>query len=568
MVSSEGRIAYLEEKLRIMEERCAYLWQEKAFAVENLETSITLGSFDISLNRLDEPGPILREILKRAKGTLPFRAAAIYLVGEDSSFSMALCSSPDHREDLEALVNRRIEDGTFAWALRRRKGVMSGPSALEPLHLLHSLTTISRTRGMFAGIIEGRWEDISDYSLSLLSVLFSAAANALESYELYQNLRKLNRNLSERVSQLEDSRVELEGYRNFLEVQVEKRTSDLARANDEMKAEIAERVRMEEDLRSSEEILRLTVENMGEGLWVWDGATGRTDLSPLSVEILCGPSGGAEEDRPLSPSMDAWEEIIHEEDREKFARKKERCFKGEIDRYDGEYRVSRNDGRLRWILERGKIIRRDSEGRPLIIAGTHSDITGRKNLDEYVRHQATHDFVTGLPNRYLFEDRLAQVLTRAKRQEKKAALFFIDLDDFKQVNDRYGHTAGDRVLKDAGRRILSCVREMDTVCRLGGDEFTVILPDIEGEGDAKSVANRVLEAFNEPFNLEESAVFIDLSLGIALFPDHGGGSEELLKNADMAMYKAKSGQGKDFSLPRSPEEAPGDGKNERPAEGG
>lgn len=555
MVSPEGRIAYLEEKLRVMEERSAYLWREKAFAVENLEDSITLGSFDISLNRLSDPGPILKEIIKRASGILPFRTAAIYLAGEDSSFSMALCSSPDHSGELEDLVNERIEDGTFAWALRRGKAVVSGLSAPEPLHLLHSLTTISRTRGMFAGIVEGKWPDISDYSLHLLSVLCSAGANALESFELYQNLRKLNRDLSERVAQLEDSRRELEQYRNFLEVQVEKRTSDLAHANEEMRAEIAERVRMEEELRSSEEILRLTVEGMGEGLWVWDGITGQTDLSSLSMEILCGAVKSADQDPKSCSSADEWEKIIHEEDRANLALKKERCFRGETDRYSVEYRVRRKDGQLRWILERGKILRRDSQGRPIIIAGTHSDITGRKNLDEYVRHQATHDFLTGLPNRCLFEDRLNQVLARAKRQGKKAALFFIDLDDFKQVNDRFGHTAGDKVLRDAGSRILSCIREMDTACRLGGDEFTVILPDIGGAEEAKSVANRILEAFNEPFDLEDGAsVSIDLSLGIALFPDHGEGSEELLRNADSAMYRAKGYKEKKISFPCPAEE--------------
>lgn len=541
MVSPEERIAGLERRLRSLEETNAFLWKEKSFAVEALEEAVTMGSFDTSLNRLDDPRPILEVTLARAKTLLPFRAAAVYLVREDSSFSQAICSPPELAAELDEIVSRRIEDRTFAWAIRRRKAVVSGVSGPEPLHLLHVLSTISRTRGMFVGILEGEWRHLSDYSLSLLSVLLSAAAGALESFELYRDLRRLNLDLAERMSQLEE-------YRKFLEQQVEQRTRELSRANEEMKMEIAERMRAEEDLRSSEEMLRLAVEGMGDGVWLWNRTTGKTDLSPLSAEILCG---GAEDPAVCiskSVSADAWEEIIHEEDRERYFWRKERCFAGENSAYSVEYRVLGKDGQERWILERGRVVRKDSEGRPLVIAGTHADITGRKKLEEHIRFQATHDFLTGLPNRFLFEDRLSQVLARAKREKRQAALFFMDMDGFKKVNDRYGHPAGDTFLKEAGARIVACVRETDTVCRLGGDEFTVILPDIGGADEAESVAERIIEAFREPFFLGEESVFLSLSVGVGLFPDHGETMEQLLANADEAMYRAK-GQGKSICLP-------------------
>ena len=290
-------------------------------------------------------------------------------------------------------------------------------------------------------------------------------------------------------------------------------------------------------------MLRLAVEGMGDGVWLWNRTTGKTDLSPLSAEILCG---GAEDPAVCiskSVSADAWEEIIHEDDRERYFWRKERCFAGENSAYSVEYRVLGKDGQERWILERGRVVRKDSEGRPLVIAGTHADITGRKKLEEHIRFQATHDFLTGLPNRFLFEDRLSQVLARAKREKRQAALFFMDMDGFKKVNDRYGHSAGDTFLKEAGARIVACVRETDTVCRLGGDEFTVILPDIGGADEAESVAERIIEAFREPFFLGEESVFLSLSVGVGLFPDHGETMEQLLANADEAMYRAK-GQGK------------------------
>ena len=142
-----------------------------------------------------------------------------------------------------------------------------------------------------------------------------------------------------------------------------------------------------------------------------------------------------------------------------------------------------------------------------------------------------------------FENVLTQVLARAKRQKGKAALFFLDMDDFKKVNDRYGHLAGDTLLKEAGSRIVACVREMDTVCRLGGDEFTVILPAVAGPGEAESIAGRIMEAFREPFVLGGENIVLSLSVGIGIYPDHGESVEQLLSNADEAMYRAK-GQGK------------------------
>ncbi|MDK2958655.1 MAG: hypothetical protein PWP47_699, partial [Synergistaceae bacterium] len=290
MVSPEERIAGLERRLRSLEETNAFLWKEKSFAVEALEEAVTMGSFDTSLNRLDDPRPILEVTLARAKTLLPFRAAAVYLVREDSSFSQAICSPPELAAELDEIVSR-----------------------------------------------EGEWRHLSDYSLSLLSVLLSAAAGALESFELYRDLRRLNLDLAERMSQLEE-------YRKFLEQQVEQRTRELSRANEEMKMEIAERMRAEEDLRSSEEMLRLAVEGMGDGVWLWNRTTGKTDLSPLSAEILCG---GAEDPAVCiskSVSADAWEEIIHEDDRERYFWRKERCFAGENSAYSVEYRVLGKDG--------------------------------------------------------------------------------------------------------------------------------------------------------------------------------------------------------------------------------
>ena len=154
MTAHEDRIAYLEDRIKMLE-RATLSFGEKKRAMEALESAIRLGSFDTSLNRLEDPLPILEEILNRARGLLTFRAAAFYLVGDDSSFRQALCIPGDRAQEVEDLVARRIDDRTFAWALKRKKSVLTGVSDAEPFTFFMPSTTISRTRGMFAGIIEG-----------------------------------------------------------------------------------------------------------------------------------------------------------------------------------------------------------------------------------------------------------------------------------------------------------------------------------------------------------------------------------------------------------------------------
>lgn len=154
------------------------------------------------------------------------------------------------------------------------------------------------------------------------------------------------------------------------------------------------------------------------------------------------------------------------------------------------------------------------------------------------------DALTGMPNRSLFDDRLQQAIAKARRDKAHLALLFIDLDHFKEVNDTYGHTVGDRLLQEVAKRMISCVRESDTVARIGGDEFEVLLPDTEKVDDAMTVANKMREALAQPFDLDELRVHISSSIGIAVFPEHGSNPIELCKNADDALYSAKN-QGRD-----------------------
>jgi diguanylate cyclase (GGDEF)-like protein/PAS domain S-box-containing protein len=189
----------------------------------------------------------------------------------------------------------------------------------------------------------------------------------------------------------------------------------------------------------------------------------------------------------------------------------------------------------------------DAAGRLTNFVATFTDITFRKEIENQLRLQATHDTLTGLPNRYLFTDRLSHALAQADRANQKAALLFVDLDGFKEVNDRHGHSAGDQLLIEVAQRLQALVRATDTVARLAGDEFTLILSGVIKFQDASKVAEKVVETLSKTFKLKECDAHISASVGIALYPDDATDSDKLLIAADAAMYaikqKGKNGYG-------------------------
>ncbi len=192
------------------------------------------------------------------------------------------------------------------------------------------------------------------------------------------------------------------------------------------------------------------------------------------------------------------------------------------------------------------LMRFDHGDRTLLQFQLH-DITEKKVAAELVWRKANFDTLTSLPNRQLFYDRLQLLLKQAERADSKVALLFIDLDHFKEVNDTLGHDKGDILLKHAAERLLGCLRESDTVARLGGDEFTVILGEIEQQADVERVTRNILERLAEPYLLGNETVYVSASVGITLYPDDGLGAEDLLKNADQAMYAAKDAGRNAFS---------------------
>ena len=182
---------------------------------------------------------------------------------------------------------------------------------------------------------------------------------------------------------------------------------------------------------------------------------------------------------------------------------------------------------------------RDEHGMITHFVGVKEDITEIRRLQDQLEHMARHDQLTGLPNRFLFNDRLQQALIQAKRRKSQLALMYLDLDDFKFVNDTHGHEAGDALLVSAGQRMTACVRESDTVARMGGDEFTILLGDIQGRENITRIADLLIKSLGEPFPVDQGECSIGVSIGIAVYPDDGETLDILMSRADLALYQVK-----------------------------
>jgi len=201
------------------------------------------------------------------------------------------------------------------------------------------------------------------------------------------------------------------------------------------------------------------------------------------------------------------------------------------------YRLRCKDGELRWLETTARAVRDESGVRELV--SVTRDISERKQAEIELSHAALHDTLTRLPNRALFLDRLGLALRRTERRSGSVAVLFCDLDRFKVVNDSLGHDAGDRLLVDVAKRIVTALRPADTVARFGGDEFTILCEDIAGEIEAATIAQRIVDVFRDPFLLEDGEVFLATSLGIAIARGNDDRAEDLIRDADAAMYRAK-----------------------------
>jgi diguanylate cyclase (GGDEF)-like protein/PAS domain S-box-containing protein len=302
----------------------------------------------------------------------------------------------------------------------------------------------------------------------------------------------------------------------------------LARIQNQLSRKYAEKA-----LRESEERYALAARAANDGLWDWDLAAGKIYFSPRWKSML------GWEEHEISDSTEEWFRRIHPDDADRVRADINAYLEEMTAHYEDEYRILHRDGNYLWMLGRAFAVR-DDKGKAYRMAGSQTDITRGKVVD----------VLTGLPNRVLFMDRLGRAFERSqRRKDKTLALIFLDLDDFKLINDSMGHLMGDQLLVAIAGRLESTVRSGDsiarfgrnnTIARLGGDEFTILLEEIPGALDATHVAERILKELSEPFVVGGQELFPSASMGIALYNPSYQNPEELLRDADTAMYSSKA----------------------------
>ena len=312
--------------------------------------------------------------------------------------------------------------------------------------------------------------------------------------------------------------------------------------------DISERKRAEEALGRSEERFRQMAENIDEVFWLRDPESEEIFyVSPAFEEIWGRPVGD------LLSNPRSWIEAIHPEDRDRVS---DVVLEERNPEFREEYRVIRPDDEVRWVYDRAFPVR-DEDGDLYRVAGVARDVTDQKRMEEKLRHQALHDSLTGLPNRALFEDRVEQALARARRRSGTLAVLMADLNRFKRINDSLGHTAGDRVLEEVGRRLGAAVRRQDTVARWGGDEFCILLTEVDADEGLKRVRDRVMQRIRESVQVMDEPVLVDMTMGAVLvdFADDRetpavSGWEDLVRYADQALHLAQRRTGESFHLYR------------------
>ena len=300
-------------------------------------------------------------------------------------------------------------------------------------------------------------------------------------------------------------------------------------------SDVTEQVRREHALRLSEQRLAFALDSGGDGVWSYDCARNRVVLAGRWWSIL-----GYEEEGEVEPTCSGWHALTHPDDRDRVRDAMIDHLKGRTASIEIEYRIASKSGGYVWTLTRGKVANRSSDGRATLVIGTHMDITRRKEAELALARAASHDVLTGLPNRALFHERLQERISEAERHGESFAVLACDLDRFKAVNDTLGHAAGDALLQEIAKRLLSVIRTEDTVARLGGDEFSIVLGRVADQADAYVAAQRVIEIIEQPFAVGGREVQVGVSIGIAFGLEHGLSVDELCRRADTAMYVAKS----------------------------
>lgn len=299
--------------------------------------------------------------------------------------------------------------------------------------------------------------------------------------------------------------------------------------------EVTEQKNTERALQESLTQLQFVLEGAELGFWDWEITTGKVDRNERWATML----GYTHQE--IQNSTQQWSDFVYPEDRERAWSSIFDVVEGRSASHKIEYRMLHKDGGIRWILDQAKVMQRDAQGKATRMCGTHLDIPERKLLEEELLRQAHIDYLTGVCNRRHFMERAEQELHRANRYGKQLSLLMLDIDHFKQINDRYGHKIGDEVLRRLAHQCQATLRNADILGRLGGEEFAVILPETD-IAYAVEVAERLRELMLQAKIPLEGGLPVQftVSIGVSSLSSSDDNIDVLLNHADMALYKAKN----------------------------
>ncbi len=296
-------------------------------------------------------------------------------------------------------------------------------------------------------------------------------------------------------------------------------------------------------LELEKEKLNSIIAGANVGTWEWHVQKGEEEINERWAGILGYTVA------EISPvSIHTWQKFCHPDDLLKATELLQQHFDRKLDSYACDIRMMHKNGNWVWVHTRGKVAKWSADNKPLHMFGTHQDITFRKQYEETIYQQANYDSLTGLASRQRADARMSLTIDMAKRNKKHVGILFIDLNKFKAVNDHYGHDAGDNLLKEVARRIQSCIRLNDTASRIGGDEFIVILGELQNKDKVQRAVTAIIHAMSQPIKINEMSITIGVSIGISMYPDDGEDPKKLIKLADEAMYKLKKAGKSDYGF--------------------
>jgi diguanylate cyclase (GGDEF)-like protein/PAS domain S-box-containing protein len=449
------------------------------------------------LNEFNSQEELFDNAVATLQKVVPIRFYGVYLVDEKTMDLYLAHSCPEgYSQYLQDNLENFIDNGTVAWAMRENRTVVSFSYDHKYDVLLHALETNQKSHGLISCFLEKNTAAITSWNSILLTIIMRSTAYALENFHLYKQLDDQNEKLNDTIDQLN--------------------------------SEIKKKEAIEEQLRESEIIYRNIFENTGNATIIIDN----NGLILLSNSQFLAFSKYTREE------LEKIQDIFH------FFPQESHCaiiqnlltsHPGHSQALPQEFLFQDSEGNQRFVLLYIHSLGIDNK---YILS--FSDISKIKQAEKELNFQAFHDTLTQLPNRALLEKRLSQAVKKAYLQaDYNYAVLFIDIDRLKIINDTLGHNAGDEMIKQTSERLRTCIRDVDTVARFGGDEFVILLEGVHNARECEIVLQRIYREFHSPLNVGGREMMLTLSTGIFLGDRQLQDSEEIIRCADLAMYQAK-----------------------------